>query len=205
MTLTYCGNIVRQQDSDRYLLSLFAPAKHRHALWALFAFNCEIAKTREVVSETTIGLIRLQWWRDAIAEIYEGKPVRQHEVVQPLAQAIKNYHLPRDLFDTLIYAREFDLEDVIPSNIAGLRTYCEKTFKFKEKERISKVIKTLVVDKNSFRYDDCGQNNSHFTRKVARMTSLYEAQISSVDYDVFDPRLGTPPPFMALRLFFSDV
>ena len=99
MTLTYCGNIVRQQDSDRFLLSLFAPAKHRAALWTLYAFNHEIAKTREIVSDTTIGLIRLQWWRDAIKEIYEGSKPRQHEVVTPLADVIKQYDLPRDLFD----------------------------------------------------------------------------------------------------------
>ncbi len=127
MTLTYCGNIVRQQDSDRFLLSLFAPRAVRPALWALFAFNYEIAKTRDVVSETTIGLIRLQWWREAIAEIYEDKSVRRHEVVQPLAEAIKTHDLPRDLFDKLIYAREFDLEDVAPATLEGLMNYCEYT------------------------------------------------------------------------------
>ena len=83
MSLTYCGNLVRQQDPDRFLLSLFVPAKVRPALWALYAFNYEIAKTREVVSETATGLIRLTWWREAIDEIYQGRPVRQHQVVQP--------------------------------------------------------------------------------------------------------------------------
>lgn len=127
MTLTYCGNIVRQQDSDRFLLSLFAPVKHRAALWTLYAFNHEIAKTREIVSDTTIGLIRLQWWRDAIKEIYEGSKPRQHEVVEPLSQVIKQYNLPRELFDKLIYAREFDLEDVPPADLNGLLNYCEYT------------------------------------------------------------------------------
>lgn len=123
----YCLNIVRQHDPDRFLLSLFVPRAVRPALWALFAFNYEIAKTREVVSETTIGLIRLQWWRDAIGEIYEGKTVRCHEVVQPLYEAIHQYGLPRDLFDNLIYAREFDLEDVVPANLQGLMNYCAYT------------------------------------------------------------------------------
>ncbi len=127
MPLTYSGNIIRQQDSDRFLLSLMAPVKCRPALWALFAFNYEIAKTREVVSETTIGLIRLQWWREAIAEIYEGQEVRKHEVVEELAQAIKNYDLPRESFDSLIYAREFDLEGVAPANMEGLNNYCDYT------------------------------------------------------------------------------
>jgi phytoene synthase len=109
------------------LLSLFAPAPARGALWALFAFNYEIAKTREVVSDTTIGLIRLQWWRDAIAEIYDGKIVRRHEVVDMLSEAIKAHDLPREDFDALIYAREFDLEGVAPANLEGLLNYCDYT------------------------------------------------------------------------------
>lgn len=123
----YCQNLVRAHDYDRYLLSLFAPISARPHLWALFAFNYEIAKTREVVSDTTIGLIRLQWWRDAIAEIYEGHDVRRHEVVQPLEEAIKKFNLPREDFDNLIYAREFDLEGVTPANIDGLINYCDFT------------------------------------------------------------------------------
>lgn len=127
MTLTYSGNIIRQQDSDRFLLSLFAPAHCRPALWALFAFNYEIAKTREVVSDTTIGLIRLQWWRDAIAEIYERKIPRSHPVIDELSAVIKEHGLLREDFDALIYAREFDLEGVAPANMAGLLHYCDYT------------------------------------------------------------------------------
>lgn len=127
MSLTYNGKTVRQHDPDRFLLSLIAPARHRAALWTLFAFNYEIAKTREVVSETTIGLIRLQWWRDAIAEIYDGKTPRAHEVVTPLAEVIRDYDLDRELFDKLIYAREFDLEGVAPANMEGLLNYCDFT------------------------------------------------------------------------------
>lgn len=123
----YCLSIVRAHDPNRFLLSLFAPAKVRPALWALYAFNHEIAKTREVVSDTTIGLIRLQWWRDGISEIYEGKQVRQHEVLKPLADAIRTHDLPRDLFENLIYAREFDLEGVAPAHMEGFIHYCDYT------------------------------------------------------------------------------
>ena len=271
----YCLNIVKRHDPDRYLLSLFAPSKHRAALWALFAFNYEIAKTREVVSDTTIGLIRLQWWRDAIAEVYEGKLVRQHEVVTPLAQVIKSYDLPRELFDNLIYAREFDLEGVAPTNIEGLMKYCEytsvplfqlalhiigqngtndtgavdeskgndttvvsiskryalvglirsvpymfskrrnllphdvlhdcdlsekKIFDFNDMSGLDKVIQTLLVDEDKAQDMLNAKSTSKFLRKVTHMTALYEAQIKSVDYDVFDARLRLPPKFMALRL-----
>jgi len=125
--LSYCGELVRVHDPDRFLLSMFAPADVREDLWALFAFNYEIAKTREVVSETQLGLIRLQWWRDAITGIYEKNEVLEHKILQVLAGAIKRHDLPRELFDTLIYAREFDLEDILPGNVEGVVNYADFT------------------------------------------------------------------------------
>ena len=55
MTISYCGETVRKHDPDRFLLSMFAPPESREALWALYAFNHEIAKTREVVTETQVA------------------------------------------------------------------------------------------------------------------------------------------------------
>lgn len=126
-SLSYCRELLREHDRDRFLLSLFAPASCREALWALFAFNHEIAKTREVVSETQLGLIRLQWWRDEIAKIYSGEEVPDHEVLSALAVAVRTYDLPQEKFETLTYAREFDLEDVRPANLEGLINYADFT------------------------------------------------------------------------------
>jgi len=88
--MSYCGALVQSQDPDRFLLAQFAPFERREVLYALFAFNHEIAKTREVVSETQLGLIRLQWWREAIEGVYNGE-VLEHEVVKALANAIQMY------------------------------------------------------------------------------------------------------------------
>ncbi len=125
--LTYCGQLVKTHDPDRFLLTLFAPVKCRADLWALFAFNHEIAKTREVVSETMLGLARLQWWREAVGKIYDGGDVPAHEVLKALAPAIAKYKLPREDFETLIYAREFDLETVLPANTDGFLNYADFT------------------------------------------------------------------------------
>ena len=122
--LSYCAELVRQQDSDRYLTALFAPAARRDDLLALYAFNIEVARGSEAVSEPMLGHIRLQWWRDAIAEIYGGDP-RRHQVVQPLAAAIRRHSLPRPLFDHLIDAREMDLADGPPETLDRLIAYAE--------------------------------------------------------------------------------
>ena len=125
--LSYCGQIVWEHDPDRFLLSMFAPPSAREALWALFAFNHEVAKTREVVTETQLGLIRLQWWREEIGKIYVGGAVVENEVLKALAAAIRAHDLPQEEFETLIYGREFDLEDVLPANMAGTLHYADFT------------------------------------------------------------------------------
>jgi len=116
---------LRQHDRDRYLTTLFAPADRREALLALYAFNFEVAKLREVTREPIIGQIRLQWWRDAIDEIYRGATPRRHEIVEPLAVAIREGDLTRYHFDRLIAAREADLAETPPADLAALRHYAE--------------------------------------------------------------------------------
>ena len=118
---------LRQHDRDRYLTTLFAPADRRGALIALYAFNFEVAKTREVVREPLLGRIRLQWWREAIDEIYRGAAPRRHDVVTPLAAAIRAHDLTRYHFDRLIDARESDLEDEPPASLAALEAYADDT------------------------------------------------------------------------------
>ena len=125
--LSSVARLVREHDRDRFLTALFAPAERREDLFALYAFNYEVAKTREVVSEPVLGRIRLQWWRESLDAIYAGAPVRRHEVVEPLAAAIKGHKLSREPFDRLIDAREFDLTDEPPETMVALESYAEGT------------------------------------------------------------------------------
>jgi phytoene synthase len=137
-TLSYCAQQqqLRRYDPDRYLTGLFAPAGRREDLFALYAFNLELAKTVEVVSEPMLGQIRLQWWRESLDGIYQGTP-RQHEAILPLAEAVARHGLTRghferliegrafDHFERLIEGRAFDLEPDPPENTARLTAYAE--------------------------------------------------------------------------------
>ena len=120
------ATLLRRHDADRYLTALFAPGERREALFALYAFNLEIARMREAVSEPMMGLIRLQWWRDALAEIAQGK-VRAHEVVRPLAAAIAAHNLSLPLFERLIAARERDLDAEPPADLPSLVDYARES------------------------------------------------------------------------------
>lgn len=110
-----CAQQVRRLDFDRYVTALFAPDSRRDDIFALYAFNTEVARIRETVSEPMLGHIRLQWWREAIAECFEGRP-REHFVVTPLAAAVHRHDLSRESFERLIDVRERDLDErsVVP-------------------------------------------------------------------------------------------
>lgn len=123
----YCRVLVAESDPDRYLATFFASRAVRPDLWALLAFNQEIAKTREVVTETTIGLMRLQWWRDTIDQLCRGGTVVGNPILSELGRVITTYRLTPEFFETLIYAREFDLEGVLPANLQGVEHYADYT------------------------------------------------------------------------------
>lgn len=110
--------LARRADPDRFLASLFAPPEKREALWALIGFDHELARAVPATSQMMTALIRLQWWRDMLAEAEAGAPARQHEVAAPLHAAIRAGQLdPADLAP-MIDAREIETEEAIPSEEA---------------------------------------------------------------------------------------
>ncbi len=119
--------LIEKYDPDRYFLSLLAPNEKQTDLWPIIAFYHEIARTREMVTDTTMGLIRLQWWKDSVRGFYASGTIGAHEIFPELARVITAYRLPLELFENLLIAREFDVEDKIPSSIDGLKHYIEFT------------------------------------------------------------------------------
>jgi phytoene synthase len=106
---------VRRYDPDRFLTALFAPPERRETLFLLYAFNHELARAREVVSEPTLALIRLQWWR----EVVEGAR-RRHEVAGPLGEALDQGLLDAADLLAMIEGREAEAEPGMPTLAAWL-------------------------------------------------------------------------------------
>ena len=119
--------LVREHDRDRFTTALFAPEHRRENLFALYAFNYELAKVRESVREPMMGRVRLQWWRDTLAEIAAGQPPRRHEVAEPLAHAIREHHLSQSTLTRMIDAREQDLLPDPPTTFTQLEDYVDAT------------------------------------------------------------------------------
>ncbi|MBX9596787.1 MAG: squalene/phytoene synthase family protein, partial [Roseomonas sp.] len=101
----------RVHDPDRFLTAIFMPATAREAFFSLIAFNHELARAREATTNPVAALIRLQWWRDAVAEAAAGAPARRHEVAAPLHAAIVSGALAADDLLGLVDAREPETEE----------------------------------------------------------------------------------------------
>jgi phytoene synthase len=124
---SFCLNALKQADPERYFTCLFVPPQHRAALAALYAFNLDIIRTRELVSEPMIGEIRLKWWRDALSGNSEGDALA-HPIAGPLLKAISDYHIPVTALLNMIDAHIFDLYDDPMPSFYALEAYCGETF-----------------------------------------------------------------------------
>ena len=123
---THCEQLVRASDKDRFLATLFAPEKYRRALFALYAFNLEIALVREVAREPMPGEVRLQWWVEVLSSTGRGE-IAANPVAAALREVVVRYRLPPQALADLIEARRFDLYDEPMASLAALELYAAKT------------------------------------------------------------------------------
>ena len=122
-----CQALVQRHDRDRFLSTLFAPDDKRPHLLALYAFNVEILRIRDAVTEPQLGLIRLQWWRDTVESLYEEQGASGHPVAEALGAAIAQGHLPKQALLDLITAHECDLYDDPMPDVTALEAYLGET------------------------------------------------------------------------------
>lgn len=156
--------IVRKADPDRYIATLYAPEDKRAALFALYAFDAEIIRIRDLVSEPLPGEIRLQWWRDALSSgLAEAAG---HPVAAALIRAIEAHDLPLSAFDAYLEARIFDLYDDPMPDRATLEGYCGET--------VSALIQlaALVLDREAAQAHAALAGHAGCARAIARIVRL---------------------------------
>lgn len=95
---------VRAHVPDLYLSLLLTPAAARPALLALYALEAELLTIPNRVTQPTIGLMRVTWWRDRLAE---------RDTAQPLLKALAT-EWPDDAATLAEFAESFGVlfEDI---------------------------------------------------------------------------------------------
>ena len=123
---SFCADLVRSHDFVRYASTLFMPATQRRALLALYAFNVEITRVRDHISQPLPGEMRLQWWTDMLAGAGHGG-IEGNPVAAELLLVIRDFRLPVELLSRLVDEHQFDLyNDPMPS-MAALESYVNDT------------------------------------------------------------------------------
>lgn len=107
--LTACAEMVERGDPDRFAAAMTARPAERWRLWPLYAFNLEVARAPWVTNEPIIAEMRLQFWRDTLAEIKAGQGPRAHEVAAPLHALHDERGLPLAALLEMIDARRTDI------------------------------------------------------------------------------------------------
>lgn len=126
MTVAACAALVERGDPDRFLAAMAAPVAARARLFPLYAFNLEVARAPWVTQEPLIAEMRLQWWRDVVANAASGA-ARAHEVAGPLHGLIREAALPVEVLDRLIAARRWDVHADPFATPAALADYVDAT------------------------------------------------------------------------------
>jgi phytoene synthase len=122
----FCAELVRTHDFTRYVSTLFVPLEQRRALVALYAFNVEVSRVHEQVSQPLPGEVRLQWWTDMLAGAGHGG-VEGNPVAAELMLAIRNWRLPVERLSRLIDEHQFDLYNDPMPTLAALEGYINDT------------------------------------------------------------------------------
>jgi phytoene synthase len=118
----HVAEAVRAGDHDRYLADLFVPEAARKHVFALHAFNLEVARIRETGTDPKLGEIRLQWWQDALSGEGAG-----HPAAEALQKTIAEFRLPVTALRNLVEARRFDLYDDAMPSLNDLEGYAGET------------------------------------------------------------------------------
>ena len=121
----FCADLVRNHDFENYAATLFAPIHCRRALLALHAFNVEIIRVREQITQPLPGEIRLQWWTDVLAGAGHGG-VEGNPVAAELLLAIRDHGLPVERLSRLIEEHQFDLYNDPMPDMTTLERYLER-------------------------------------------------------------------------------
>lgn len=123
MSLQACADLVDRGDPDRFVAVMAAPVSLRARLWPLYAFNLEIARAPWVTKEPMIAEMRLQWWRDVVAETTP----RAHEVAGPLHDLIGAAGLDLGVLERMAAARVWDVYSEPFEDQAAFDVYLDET------------------------------------------------------------------------------
>ncbi|XP_059147737.1 NADH dehydrogenase (ubiquinone) complex I, assembly factor 6-like [Physella acuta] len=124
----YCLELVKKNDYENYLACLLLPKVVHRAVFALRAFNVELAQVRDNVSERQIGLMKMRFWKDTIDNIFQSSQstVPHTPVAFELAGACGYFKLSKQWLQKIIDARTQQLERDNFTTVKSVEDYADQ-------------------------------------------------------------------------------
>lgn len=104
-SLKFCIAHLRKLDYYRYLTAIFFNTKYQKEVFPLYCLYATIAEIEDCSTEDMIILLKFNWWREAIDDLYKGK-TRNNEILKALLSARIPSILEKNELISLIDAKE---------------------------------------------------------------------------------------------------
>ncbi|KAF7899781.1 hypothetical protein EAF00_004117 [Botryotinia globosa] len=133
---TYCSNLIQKFDSPSYTLQTFIPPSTRDAYLSIRALNIELARIPDIVSNPTVGALRMQFWRDNLNRTFANTPPKEpvaillHHALTSLQSRYDGIStsVMKGWFMKVINTREQYMDNRPYINMDALEMYAENTY-----------------------------------------------------------------------------
>lgn len=120
----YCQQKAAQSGSNFYYSFLTLSEARREAITALYAFCREVDDIVDTRGEAHIKQIKLDWWRQELANLYRDQP--QHPITRALQAHIHDFSMAQEHFLEIIDGMEMDLQQTRYADFKALNLYCHR-------------------------------------------------------------------------------
>ena len=115
-------------DSPSYTLAHFINPRMIPAYMAIRAFNIELTRIPDVVSNPTIGSMRMQFWRQTIDSTFAEKPPEEPVAILLASYIYQGHKLSKTWFHRIINTRDHQLSHPGFASLTDLESYAESTY-----------------------------------------------------------------------------
>jgi len=134
--ISTCLIIARKFDSPSFTLQTFIPPSSRDAYLSIRALNIELARIPDLVSNQTVGALRMQFWRDNLTRVFANTPPKEPVAIllHYALASLQSRHpgtstsVMKGWFMKIINAREQYMDNRPYPSIDALETYAENTY-----------------------------------------------------------------------------
>jgi NADH dehydrogenase [ubiquinone] 1 alpha subcomplex assembly factor 6 len=128
--LAHCAALVRERDHAAFVWAAQLPPAQRAPVFALRAFDLEVAAAADAARGEMAAMLRYQWWRDAVNAVYRraGAPAPEGQSPVVAALGAAAHGLTRYRLQRIVSAREEDaVREGAPPTLAALDAHADGT------------------------------------------------------------------------------